>query len=154
MTSVLAGTAGTQGLIGFGTAGTLVSVLGGTLSLAGGPGLLQNLAFYVPRDGTITSIAGYFSTTAAVTLLGTVTITARLYESTTPNNTFTQIATLPLTPTLSGVVSLGTISSAVGTFSIPVTAGTRLLLVFTATSSGLDIATVIAGYASGGVGIS
>jgi BclB C-terminal domain-containing protein len=154
--SALFGTAGTQGLIGFGTNGTVVTVLGGPINLAGGPGLLVNEAFSMPRDGTLTSISAYFSTTAALTLLGTTTITARVYTSPTPNNIFNQVASVALAPTLGpGLVSVGTISSATTTLpNIPVTAGTRVLIVFTAETDGLDVATVVAGYASAGLGIS
>ncbi len=78
----------------------------------------MNFAFSVPRAGTITSIAAYFSTTLALSLLGTtVTITAQLYSSTTPNNIFTAIpgASVTLAPPLTGVLALGTISNGITT---------------------------------------
>jgi BclB C-terminal domain-containing protein len=148
---------GTSSLIGFGTAATGVNILTGTIDLTGGPGVLINEAFSVPRDGTITSIAAYFSTTLALTLVGTtVTITAQLYESTTPDNTFTAIpgAVVTLAPPLTGVLAIGTVSSGIATgLSIPVTPETRLLLVFSSTAAGLDLLTTVAGYASAGVNI-
>ena len=65
-------------------------------------------------------------------------------------------AAVALAPPLTGVVAVGTIASGVTTgLSIPVTAGTRLLLVFTATvTGGIDVATVLTGFASGGLNIS
>jgi BclB C-terminal domain-containing protein len=128
--------------------------LGGTIDVTA----LSNLAFSVPRDGTITSIAGFFSTTVALTLIGsTVSITAQLFSSPTPNNIFTAVpgASVTLTPGLIGIVAIGTTSSGITDgLSIPVTAGTRLLLVFSASvTAGIDIASTITGNASGGVGI-
>src|SRR5450756_1555097 len=91
-------------------------VLGPTIDLTGGAGINTNLAFSVPRSGTITSIAAYFSTTAPLALAGsTITITAQLYSSTTPNNIFSPIAgtTVTLAPALTGVVPVGAVSNGI-----------------------------------------
>ncbi|MDF2929491.1 MAG: Collagen triple helix repeat protein [Anaerospora sp.] len=158
MTTVLGGLLNTNSLLGFGTNADGVTITGGVINLTGGPGILLNEAFSVPRAGTITSIAAYFTTTAALTLVGsTVTITAQLFSSPTPNNTFTAVpgALVTLAPALTGILALGTISNGITTgLAIPVTPQTRLLLVFSATvTAGLDVATVIAGYASAGMTI-
>lgn len=158
LTTVLGGLLNTSSLIGFGNSATGVTITGGVIDLTGAAGTLLNFAFSVPRAGTITSLAAYFSTTAALALVGsTVTITAQLFRSTTPNNTFTAVpgALVTLAPPLTGVVALGTISSGLTSgLSIPVTAGERLLLVFSASvTAGLDVATTVAGYASGGLTI-
>lgn len=158
LTTVLGGLLNTSATVGFGSSSAGINILGGVIDLTGAPGLLLNQAFSVPRDGVITSLAGYFSTTAALALVGsTVTISAQLYQSTTPNNTFTAVpgATVTFAPPLTGIISLGTITHGITTgLSIPVTAGTRLLLVYSANvTAGIDLATVISGYASGGVSI-
>ncbi|WP_413409119.1 exosporium glycoprotein BclB-related protein [Paenibacillus amylolyticus] len=158
LTTILGGLVGTTSLIGFGSSATGVSILGGTIDLTGtivGP--LINFAFSVPRDGVITSIAAYFSTTAALALVGsTVTITAQLFSSPTPNNAFTAVpgAVVTLAPPLTGIIALGSISNGITTgLTIPVTAQTRLLLVFSATATGLTLVNTVIGYASGGVNI-
>ncbi|MEK4273990.1 exosporium glycoprotein BclB-related protein [Paenibacillus sp. FSL R7-0026] len=158
LTTVLGGLVGTTSLIGFGSSATGVSILGGTIDLTGtivGP--LINFAFSVPRDGVITSIAAYFSTTAALALVGsTVTITAQLFSSPTPDNAFTAVpgAVVTLAPPLTGIIALGSISNGITTgLTIPVTAQTRLLLVFSATAAGLSLVNTVVGYASGGVNI-
>ncbi|MCL6658882.1 exosporium glycoprotein BclB-related protein [Paenibacillus amylolyticus] len=158
LTTVLGGLVGTTSLIGFGSSATGVSILGGTIDLTGtivGP--LINFAFSVPRDGVITSIAAYFSTTAALALVGsTVTITAQLFSSPTPDNAFTAVpgAVVTLAPPLTGIIALGSISNGITTgLAIPVTAQTRLLLVFSATATGLSLVNTVVGYASGGVNI-
>ncbi|OMD27117.1 spore surface glycoprotein BclB [Paenibacillus odorifer] len=158
MTTVLGGLLNTSSAVGFGSSATNISITGGTIDLTGAAGTLLNFAFSVPRIGTLTSMAAYFSATSSVSLVGsTVTITAQLYRSTTPNNTFTAVpgALVTLSPPLTGLIALGTISSGNTTgLSIPVTVGERLLLVFTSTvTAGIDVATTVAGYASAGVTI-
>ncbi|GAF15610.1 hypothetical protein JCM19046_5093 [Bacillus sp. JCM 19046] len=161
LTTVVGGLVGTTSLVGFGNSLVGVSLLGGdTIDLTGAAGTLLNFAFSVPRDGTITSLTGFFSTTAALSLVGSsITISAQVFRSAgpTPTNTFTVIpgAIVTLTPDLTGVLALGTISSGTATgLSIPVTAGDRLLLVFSATATGLTLVNTVAGYASGGLAIS
>ncbi|MDY8093551.1 exosporium glycoprotein BclB-related protein [Paenibacillus polymyxa] len=158
LTTVLGGLVGTTSLIGFGSSATGIGLVGDTIDLTGtlvGP--LINFAFSVPRDGVITSIAGYFSTTAALTLLASsVSITAQLFSSPTPNNSFTAIpgATVILTPPLTDIVALGTISSGITIeLAIPVTAQTRLLMVFSATATGASLLNTVVGYASAGITI-
>ena len=125
--------------------------------MTGGPGIAINEAFSMPRDGTITSIAAYFSTTVALGLVGTtVTITAQLYESTTPDNTFTPIpgAIATLAPALTGVLAIGTTSNGVTTgLSIPVTTEGRYLLVYSITAAGVSLINTVDGYASAGLSI-
>ncbi|WP_096439835.1 exosporium glycoprotein BclB-related protein [Alteribacter populi] len=158
LTTVLGGVAGTTSLVGFGNSVPGVELVGDTIDLTGAGGTLLNFAFSVPREGTITSIAAYFSTTAALELVGsTVSITAQLFSSETPDNTFTPIpgASVTLDPPLSGLVTLGETSNGINSgLNIPVTPETRLLMVFSAeVTEGIDIATVVAGYASAGVSI-
>ncbi|WP_276326536.1 exosporium glycoprotein BclB-related protein, partial [Paenibacillus antarcticus] len=155
MTTVALGLVGTVGLIGFGSSVAGISILGGTIDLTGNAaGPLVNFAFSVPRAGTITSIAAYFSNTVALSLIGTtVTVTAQLFQSTTPNNIFTLVpgATVTLAPPLTGLISLGSVSNGITTgLSIPVTPQTRLLMVFSSTASGLNVVTSTTGYASAG----
>jgi BclB C-terminal domain-containing protein len=155
LTTVLGGLLNTSSAVGFGVNLPGISAVGGTINLQG----LTNLAFSMPRDGIITSLAAYLSVSAAVALVGsTVTITAQLYQSPTPNDIFTAVpgAVVTLTPALTGMISIGVITSGVTSgLNIPVTDGTRLLLVFSSTvTAGLDLATVVLGYASAGLGIS
>nr|WP_307543028.1 exosporium glycoprotein BclB-related protein [Paenibacillus sp. W4I10] len=158
LTTVLGGLLNTSSLVGFGNSATGVSVSGGIIDLTGAAGTLLNFAFSASRAGTITSLAAYFSMTAGLSLVGsTVTLTAQLFRSTTPNNSFTAVpgALVTLAPPLTGVLALGTISSGVTTgLSIPVSAGDRLLMVFSASvTAGIDVATTVGGYASGGLTI-
>jgi BclB C-terminal domain-containing protein len=116
------------------------------------------MSFSMPRAGIMDSIAAHFSTTAALSLVGSsVTLTAQLYSATPPSNIFTPVAgaSVNLSPQLTGMLNVGAVSSGLITgLNIPVAAGTRLILVFSAAvTAGLDIATVVIGYASAGVGI-
>lgn len=157
MTTVLGGLEGSSSVVGFGSSETGLTKLGGNIDLTGASGTSMNYAFSVPRDGTLTSLSAYFSTTAAMALIGTtVTVTAQLYHSTEPNNTFTPVAgaVVTLSPVLTGLVSLGTYSSGITTgLSIPVTAETRYLLVYSATATGLALVNTVQGYASAGLAL-
>jgi BclB C-terminal domain-containing protein len=154
---VLTGLAGNVGLAGFGNSGITVLLAGNTVDLTGAGGSLLNFAFSVPRDGTITSIAAYFSTTIGLALVGTtVTINAQLFSSTTPDNTFTAIpgTQVVLSPSLTGILALGETSDGIlDGIAVPVTAGTRLLLAFFITVDGIDLVTTVAGYGSAGITI-
>lgn len=159
LTVLLTGLAGTVGLVGFGNVANTALVGGTTIDLTGATGTLLNMAFSVPRAGTITSISAYFSVTAALSLLtSSVTVNAQLFRSATPaTNTFTAIAgtNVALTPSLTGIISIGAIARGlISGLSIPVTAGDRLLMVFSVTGTGLTVATTVAGYASAGITIS
>jgi BclB C-terminal domain-containing protein len=128
----------------------------GALDTTGGPGTVE-IPQSFPRDGTITSLSAYFSTTQALDLIGTtVTVTAQLYTSTTPDNVFRPVpgAEVTLSPELVGVISIGTISNGITTgLSIPVTAQTRGMLVFSVTATGVSLVDTIEGYASASAGV-
>jgi BclB C-terminal domain-containing protein len=157
LTTIAGGLAGTPAFLGFGNSVNDSTSLGETIDLTGTDETLLNFAFSMPRDGTITSFSAYFSTTTALSLVGTtVTITAQLYSSTTPDNTFSPIegTAITLAPALTGVIAIGTISNGILTgLSIPVTAQTRVLVVFSISAAGISLINTVDGYASAGVSI-
>ena len=82
---------------------------------------------------------------------------AQIYENTTPDNSFTAIpgTFLSLSPAYNGVVPVGTVSEGILTgLNIPVAAGTRLLLVYSITATGLTLVNEVTGTASAGLAIS
>lgn len=143
--------------VGFGSSAQGLTLLGSTIDITNASGTLSNFAFQVPRAGIITSFSAFFSTTVALSLVGsTVKVRAQIYQSTTPNNVFSPIAgtLINMTPSLSGVLSIGTLlNGSLTGLNIPVTAQTRLMLVFSATASGLALVNTITGYASAGLSI-
>ena len=155
LTTIAGGLAGIPAFIGFGSSAPGLTILGSNIDLTNPSGTLTNFAFSMPRAGIISSISAYFSTTAALSLIGSsITIRAQLYVSSTPNNLFVPIpgAVVNLAPSLTGTISIGDISSGLTTgLSIPVTAQSRLLMVFSATSSGLSLINTVVGYASAGI---
>ena len=83
-------------------------------------------------------------------------VRAQIYQSTTPNNVFSPIAgtQISLTPSLSGVLAVGTLlNGSLTGLNIPVTAQTRLMLVLSASASGLALLNTVTGYASAGLSI-
>jgi BclB C-terminal domain-containing protein len=115
MTSIAGGLSGLPSFIGFGSSAQGTANLGPVIDLTGGPGININEAFSVPRDGTITSISASFSTTSALSLVGTtVTVTAQLYEAASQGSTeFIPVpgALVNLMYPLTGIVAQGTTSS-------------------------------------------
>lgn len=152
VTTILGGLAGTSAALGFGTSVSGLNEVGGTINTA------RNMAFVMPRDGVITSLSAFFSNSNAVSLIGsTVNISAQLYLANDDSNNFTRIpgASVTMEPTLTGIIATGNTTNGQTTgLSIPVTAGTRLMLVFSANvTSGIDMAISLSGYASAGLAI-
>lgn len=151
LTTVTGGTAGDLGLIGFGSNAPAVLTLG-AIYLSD----LSNLAFSMPRDGIVTSIAAYFSMTAALSLTSTsIVITAQLYSSAEPNDTFSPVAGALVTlPSLTGTVGIGSTVNGITTgLAVPVTAQTRLLMAFSAAARGSSPINTVLGYASAGISV-
>lgn len=144
---------GVPSFIGFGGSFAGTMALQPSINMA----LINNHSFSMPRDGKIDSLTAYFSTTIPTDLTNTnVTISARLYSSSTPDNVFNEVpnTTVTLTPNLTGNVPIGTIVKAtISNLNIPITTETRILLVFAAKSIGDRFQNSIIGYASGGLGI-
>ncbi|HAN21979.1 MAG: hypothetical protein A2Y15_05615 [Clostridiales bacterium GWF2_36_10] len=155
--TTLASTTETTGFvsaIGFGETqnGSTIGT-GGELSLSAG-----NMAFSVPRNGTITAISAFFTNTAAVTLgASVVQVSAQLYFATPNSNVFLPLGgtRVNLTPTLTGTVPANSVFSAtVKNLNVDVARGTRLVLVFFASViSGPSINATLTGTASAGVNI-
>jgi BclB C-terminal domain-containing protein len=130
------------------------SLQGSVLDQTGGSGEVIPAQTF-PTDETIQSMTLFSSTTAALSLVGTtVTVTAQLYTSPTPDNTFTPVpgALVIASPPLTGVDAIGTISNGITTgLSIPVTAGTRGVIVVSATAAGLTLVNAVPMYASASI---
>jgi BclB C-terminal domain-containing protein len=136
----------------YGTSAVITPSLG-SIDLTTSP----QLAYSMPRDGTITDITGFVSISAPLNLVGTtITLTIELFSSTSPDNIFTAIpgALTVVAPALTGIISVGTFANGITTgLSIPVTAQTRLLFVISATAAGVTLINNIDLYFSGGVNI-
>jgi BclB C-terminal domain-containing protein len=152
---VLEGVLDTGGLIGFGSSLDGVAVGGGTIDLTGGVGLPSNLAFSMPRDGTLTQLSAFFSNVIAVAVLPVgVSVVVQLYRSATPDNIFTAIpgalVTMALPP---GLLASGTFESGTTALAVAVSNQDRLLLVAKLTVGGTDVAVAVTGYISAGLAI-
>ena len=153
---VLGGLLDTGALVGFGSSMDGVAVGGGTIDLTGGVGFPSNMAFSMPRDGTLTQLSAFFSNALIVAVLPAgVSVVVQLYRSTTPDNIFTPVpgalVTMPLT---AGVLGLGDFVSGTTPLAVAVSNEDRLLLVARVTVSGSpDIAVAVTGYISAGLAI-
>jgi BclB C-terminal domain-containing protein len=156
LTTIAGGLSGTGAMIGFGNSISGIVVSAANIDLTGGSGLNVNFGFTLPRSGTIKSLSAFFSTAAGLTLTATnVAIKAQLYKSnSTTSNLFSPVsgAVVTLTPALTGSLTVGTTCTGmVSGLSIPVTAQSRFILVFSTTATGLSLITSVSGYASAGV---
>ena len=156
--TVNSGVIGTVSLVAFGSSTSGITLSSGDIILNGTSGL-TNQAFSFPRNGTVTGITAYLTTTAQVYITdsNSAFIAVQLYQSATPNNIFTAIpgTLVVLNPPLTGTVYVGSIHHVEMTgLSIPITIGTRLLLVFLTESNTLFPEFFsVTGYASGGMTI-
>lgn len=154
LTTTQTNTDGVPAFIGFGSSAPGKDIIGPTIDIT----TLPNMAFCVPRNGTITSFSAYFSISDSINLTdATATIGARIYRSSAPNNSFVQIAetVIDLTPNITGIVPQGTIlTGSLTNLNIQILANERLLIVFTSRASGAAFNNNILGYASAGIGIS
>lgn len=157
LTTLLGGLAGTSGLVGFGNSVSGISLIGSTIDLTGAGGTLLNFSFVAPRNGMLTSMSAHFSTTLALSLIGTnVNVTAQLYSAPAGSNSFAAVpgASVALAPSFAGLINVGSISGGTTSgLSIPVVAGTRYMLVYSASATGLSPLNTVVGYASAGINI-
>jgi BclB C-terminal domain-containing protein len=132
-------------------------LVGSALDLTGGSGQIVPAQTF-PTNETIESITVFSSTTLAQALIGTtVTVSAQLYTSATPDNTFVPVpgAFVTAAPSLTGVVSIGTVSSGMTIgLAIPVTAGTRGVIVVSVTAVGVSLIQTVPMYASASISAS
>jgi len=150
LTTILGGLVGTTSIIGFGASEPGVEVIGQNISTALLP---LEYAFTAPQAGTITAMSATFKNTLALTLiLTTVTINATVYIAPAGSNTFTATtANLTLAPAYAGSVAIGGISFASANTNVPVNQGDRVLMVFSASATGLNLVNTITGTASAGI---
>jgi BclB C-terminal domain-containing protein len=153
-TTAAGGVSGNVGVIGFGSS-TTVAGGGGTIVTSGSGAAAPNFAFAVPANSTITSVTASFSTTQAMSLIGTsVTLQAQLYSAPAGSDSFTPVpgVAVTLSPSLTGILATGTMMTGViDGLAVDVPSQTRLMLVVSATAAGLSLVNTIQGNASGGV---
>lgn len=157
MTTITGGLVGTTTLVGYGiSAPGIVPVLGNINLTGTGVGEeLLNMAFSMPRDGTVTEITAFFSNAAILALpIDAITVRAQLYTSATPDNIFTPSAAFVDLPIITGPIILtGATYNATATVNLPVTAETRLLMVFSISVGGTNLVQFVTGYVSAGINI-
>ncbi|MGL4820407.1 MAG: hypothetical protein ACRC5C_10525, partial [Bacilli bacterium] len=145
----ISGVSQNSSLVGFGSSVTLSQT--GTLDLGTSSSDDINQAFFVPRDINLKTFSALFSVTQALNAVAvTLNISASLYVST--SNSFTKIGATEMNLLYTGIVSSGTIvQQTIDNINYTVTAGSRLVMVYSLTSAGIATNWDINGYASGGL---
>ena len=153
MTTIAGGLAGIPGFIAFGSSAQGAVPLGASIDLS----VLPHMAVILPRNGTINSLAAFFSTTVPLALAGsTVVVNAQVYESEGGGNLFTPVsgAGITLSPAFADSVGAGGVCNGVAEgLAIPVRAGSRLLMVFYITAAGASLVHTVIGHASAGISL-
>ncbi|PEE18310.1 collagen-like repeat preface domain-containing protein [Bacillus cereus] len=146
--NLVAGTIGSGTLLGFGFSQPGVTLAGGgDITLTG---TIGDYAFVAPRAGTITSLAGFFSVLAGISL-GTTSVQMQILIASAASNTFSPVgAPLVLTPPFVGIV-VGATASGIEPLNISVAAGDKILL-FVSLTGASPVAT-LNGFASAGLNI-
>jgi BclB C-terminal domain-containing protein len=151
---VIGGLLDTGAVVGFGASLDGIAVGGGTVDLTGAAGVPSNMAFSMPRDGTLTDLAAFFSLAVAALFPPGGVIVVQVYRSTTPDNSFSPVpGALVEIPLPTNVLPIGTFASGTASFAVPVSAGDRLLLVARFTVTPDEVGTSVVGYVSAGLAI-
>lgn len=151
---VLGGLLDTGMLVGFGSSLEGVDVGSGTIDLTGAVGFPTNMAFSMPRDGTLTQLSAFFSNVLEVLLTDDVSVDVQVYRSTTPDNVFTAIPGAVVQMLLpAGTIVVGGVFSGTVPLAVDVSNQDRLLLVARLTVPGTDVAVSVTGYVSAGLAI-
>ena len=145
----------TAGVVGFGSSGEAILLAGNEIDLTGAIGLVQNMAFTMPRDGEVTALNAFFSTVLAAQIFPAGgQITVELYRSTTPDNDFEPTGVLVNLTLPPGLLVAGVFDSDTTPAALLVNEGDRLLLVARLTlNDAVDIAYAVTGYLSAGLAI-
>lgn len=153
VTHVIGGLLDTGAVIGFGASFDGVQVGSGSVDLTGGIGVPSNMAFSMPRAGTLAQISAFFSSVVSIALPPGANLVIEIYRSTTPNNIFTPTGVSVTIPLPTNLV-LGTFVSGTAAAALAVSNQDRLLLVARVTVIGTDApVTGLAGYISAGLAI-
>ncbi|OUB81425.1 hypothetical protein BK744_00130, partial [Bacillus thuringiensis serovar zhaodongensis] len=135
-------------LVAFGRSTSGILVGGASIDI---DTVLVDYAFVAPRDGTITSLAGFFSSSIAIALLTPVQVQLQLYRALPADTTFTPVGTPLLLGPATDLFALGTTQNGISAQAIPVTAQDKFILVVSLNSLGVNQTTAVAGFISAGI---
>lgn len=153
LSTTATGVARIGAMIGFGSSSSNLALQG---SIVAANATVGDFAFTAPRNLTLTSLYFDYTNTLAVTLITATSLVVRVqvYEAPTGSNTYSPLALFATgtLPAPSFVVSAGQTTHGHAFASIPIVAGTRLLLVASVTAPSATALTVTTGILSAGLG--
>jgi len=147
MVTLISGLASTGAVIGADNSAISISVAATNVDLTGGSGQNINMAQQAGKNGVLTSLSVVFSGVTSLTLVAaTATVKVQLYSAAANSNTFAPTSA-SVNVSLPSNVALGTLVNAQATgLNVPISQGTRYLLVASLTTTGLAIATTVTAY--------
>jgi BclB C-terminal domain-containing protein len=157
LANLLGGTLTQSAVLGFGSSANVPVLFGGQINLTN-EAAIQNFAFQMPRDGTLTRLYGTFTLLANLTLPANNVQTVELLLYTAPANsfvfTFTGIS-VPIA-TYSQLLTVAPLASSNSLqFFLPAPAGTQILLVVASrlTNVATPLINAVTGVVSAGLNI-
>ncbi|SCM94830.1 BclB domain-containing protein [Bacillus mycoides] len=149
--NIAVGAVSTGTLLGFGTGTTNISVVGNQITI---PTVVGDYGFVVPRDGVITSLAGFFKETVGAVFTGvTERVQLQIFIAPAGSSTFIgQSPILLLDPAFTGGISIGDIAEGIVNMNIPVKEKDKILVY--ASLSNKALVALLTGFVSAGIAIS
>jgi BclB C-terminal domain-containing protein len=145
-------------VVGFGNSSQNAVVVGSDIDLTGSLGTLLNMAFVVPRAGTITGLSATYSNVAILSIGATVVVlTVQIYKNAAGSGTniFSPLATVSVAIDITGTLTIlgGLAAGNSGVISVPVAIGDRLILFSSIATNNPDLLITATGYISAGLSI-
>jgi BclB C-terminal domain-containing protein len=142
-------------VVAFGSSRNQIAIIGGNIDLSGAFGVASNMAFSMPRDGSLVQLSAFLTNDVALlNVPANTSVVVEIYRSATPDNVFSPTGVAVTIPIPAGLVAIGTVFSATaGPFAVAVNNQDRLILLARVTVTGVDIATSLTGYLSAGLSI-
>ncbi|MEG0984000.1 exosporium glycoprotein BclB-related protein [Algoriella sp.] len=151
-TTILGGLIGTSTVLGPGVSKTGISLTGTTLNLLGDA---NGAAITLPRNCIIRSISFNHYTSAAISLIGsTLSLHLQIYKANAVSNAYEPILNTLVSNELTGLISLGHMASnSISNLNIPLAANDKIVVLISATATGLSLINTSTGFVSASIGL-
>ncbi|MGV0922071.1 exosporium glycoprotein BclB-related protein [Empedobacter falsenii] len=152
VTTIAGGLVGTSTILGTGISKTGISLTGTTLNLLGDA---NGAAITLPRNSTIKSISFNYYNNVSLSLLGsTLSLHLQIYKADATSNTFLPISNTMVTNDLTGTINIGYMASnSLSNLNIPLNANDKIVVLISATASGLTLINTSTGFVSASIGL-
>lgn len=151
-TTILGGLIGTSTLLGSGISKTGISLTGTTLNLLGDA---NGVAITIPYNCVIKTISFNYYNSVALSLIGsTLSLHLQIYKASAISNSYEPISQSTVTNQLTGIINIGyTASNSLSNLNIPISANEKIVVLISATATGLSLVNTSTGFVSASIGL-